>query len=361
MRAIVCIVAAAALLIAPGAARAAVPSDFVGIASEDVIAGSPAYRDATFKRHADTGIGLIRQTFSWASVEKRRGRFTFTRYDPFVAAAARQGIRILPILYEPPRFRSSRPRRRARRGVYPPRRFSDMGRFGAALARRYGRAGTFWKERPDVPRRPITAWQVWNEPNLRYYWPRGPSARQYTRLLAATAKGIKRVDRRAEIVTAGLADSRLRGSVPLRRFIAGMYRARGRRAFDTLAVNAYAINVAQLGSSLRRVRRLMNARRDRRARIWITELGWCDRGPRSRFCVGARRQARLIEQAFAYAGRRRARLRLRGLVYFTWKDGRRYPPLYQDFWALHTGLHRLDGTAKPAYTAFRRSVATLRR
>lgn len=341
-------------------APAAVPADFVGIASGDTFAGKGAYRNKALAAQADIGIGLLRQTFRWTSIEQSPGRYSFGAYDSYIGDTARHGISVLPILYEPPRFRSGAPRRRARRGVYPPKRYSDMGRFGAALARRYGPTGSFWAEHPELPRRPITAWQVWNEPNLRYYWPSGPSARQYTRLLKATGKAIKAVDPSAEIVTAGLADSHLRGSIPLKRFISGMYKARARGSFDTLALNAYAVNVAQLGAALRRVRRQMRSHGDRRP-IWITELGWCDRGPRSRFCVGARRQGRLIEQVFRYVGSQRTRLGLRGLVYFTWKDGSRYPPLYQDFWALHTGLHRRSGTAKPALAAFRRSVASLRR
>lgn len=348
------------LLATAGSASAAVPADFVGVASDDVFAGSTAYRDSTLSAEGRAGIGLIRRTFEWSTIERSPGTYSFANYDKYVADTARHGISILPILYQPPGFRSSAPRRHARHGVYPPKSYAAMGRFGAALASRYGSNGTFWTEHPEVPRRPITAWQVWNEPNLRYYWPRGPNAAQYTRLLKATGSAIKSVDPAAEIVTAGLADSHLRGTVSLKRFIAGMYRARARGAFDTLGLNAYAVNVAQLGASLRRVRRLMGSHGDR-SPIWITELGWCDRGPRSRFCVGARRQARLIGQAFAYVGRKRSSLRLRGLVYFTWKDGKRYPPLYQDFWALHSGLHRRNGSAKPAFAAFRRSVSRLRR
>jgi hypothetical protein len=358
-RLLVALLAALWLAAGAGSAQAAVPADFVGIASDDVFAGSAAYRDSNLRAEADTGIGLIRQTFNWSSIERTRGRYTFGSYDKYVEDTARHGISILPILYQPPSFRSSRPRRHARRGVYPPKHAADMGSFGAAVARRYGPSGSFWNEHPEVPRRPITAYQVWNEPNLRYYWPRGPSAAKYTRLLRATGKAIKAVDPAAEIVTAGLADSHLGGTVPLKRFISGMYRAGARGSFDTLALNAYAVNVKQLGASLRRVRRSMRARRDR-SPIWITELGWCDRGPRSRFCVGARRQGRLIEQAFSYVGKRRRSLGLRGLVYFTWKDSKPYPPLYQDFWALHSGLHRRSGAAKPAFAAFRRSVARLR-
>jgi hypothetical protein len=351
---------AVCLLWCAGAAAAGVPDDFVGVASDDVFAGSQAYRDSALSAERDTGIGLIRKTFTWSSIERSRGRFAFGSYDGYVGDAARHGIRLLPILYDPPRFRSSRPRRHARHGVYPPKRYSDMGRFGAAVARRYGPGGSFWSQHPEIPARPITAWQIWNEPNLRYYWPRGPSARQYTRLLRATGSAIKAVDPSAEIVTAGLADSHLRGTIPLRRYIAGIYGARGRGAFDTLGLNAYAVNVSQLGASLRGVRGIMRSHGDR-SPIWITELGWCDRGPRSRFCVGAGRQARLIDQAFRYVGSRRSSLGLRGLVYFTWKDSKPYPPLYQDFWALHSGLHRRSGSAKPAYAAFRGAVARLRR
>lgn len=111
---------------------------------------------------------------------------------------------------------------------------------------------------------------------------------------------------------------------------------------------------------LRGVRRIMDRRRDRRARIWITELGWCDKGPRHRFCVGARKQRSLIRSSLALIRKERRRLRLRGFVYYSWIDGRPYAPAYRDLWGLHTGLLRLDGRAKPAFTTFAREARRFR-
>ena len=105
----------------------------------------------------------------------------------------------------------------------------------------------------------------------------------------------------------------------------------------------------------------MNRHGDRRARIWLTELGWGDSGPRHRFVVGARGQAKRIGRSFRYLRRSRGRLRLRGVVYYSWRDGHPYPPRYKDMWGLHTGLLRVDGSPKPAYRAFRRAVEGLRR
>jgi len=352
-------VALAVIVPAPAGARAS--RDFVGLTSEDLIKRSSAYRQAALGDQASLGVGLIRQTFDWSQIERAPGKYRLKRYDRYVADAAQRGVEILPILFNPPSFRSSRPSRGARRGTYPPRDPQAMGRLGAVLARRYGPHGSLWAQRPALPRRPIGSWQVWNEPNLPVYWPRGPSARSYTRLLGATGRAIKRVDRRAEIVTAGLPDSRLRGAVSLRRFIAGIYRARGRRAFDTLAVNAYSRDSRELDRRMRSVRRSMNARGDRRARIWITEIGWCDKGARSRFCVGAGGQARRVESSLRLVAKRRQRLRLRGVVYYSWRDGRPYRPLFQNLWGLHTGLLTTSGVRKPAFAAFARGARALRR
>lgn len=347
-------------LAAPDAASAKAPRDFVGLVSEDVFAGDAAYRSANLSPQAAAGVGVLRQTFDWSQIETSPEHYDLSIYDAYVAAAAAHRIRILPILFNPPPFRSSRPARGARRGTYPPKRFADLGKLGAALVRRYGPKGTLWRERPDVPKLPIRAWQIWNEPNLPAYWPTGPSPRRYTALLRAAARAIKRVDRRAEIVTAGVPDSRMSKPLPYLRYIAGMYRAGARSAFDTLAINPYARNDRDLLKKLTAVRRLMNRNRDRRARIWATEIGWSDVGPPSPFRVGAAGQARRIARSLPLLARRRKRLGLRGFVYYSWRDSPPYAPSFTDFWGLHTGLRDINGEPKPAFFAFERAVGKLR-
>jgi hypothetical protein len=179
-------------------------------------------------------------------------------------------------------------------------------------------------------------------------------------MLRTVSRAIKRVDRRAHIVTAGLPDSKLSGTVPLRRFIDRMYAAKAARYFDSLALNPYARDHRQLARLLRSVRRQMNARRDRRGQIWITEIGWGDRGPKHRYIVGETGQATRIARSFALVRRQRTRLRLRGVVYFCWRDAAPYAPTFRDMWGLHTGLLDINGQPKEAFDAFRRQSQRLR-
>src|SRR5918999_235121 len=111
---------AAVLLLAlpAGAAAAKAPRGFVGVTAEDVFAGDAAYRTANLRAQAALGIQTIRQTFDWSTIERRRGRYDFSYHDDYVAQAAAHGVRILPVLFNPPRFH----RRSRGRAACPPRR-----------------------------------------------------------------------------------------------------------------------------------------------------------------------------------------------------------------------------------------------
>src|SRR4051794_18898497 len=302
------------------------------------------------------GIGITRQTFDWSQIEVKRGHYYLRAYDDYVANLANHGIRVLPVLFNPPRFR----RRSHGRSTCPPRSNKTMARFARVLVRRYGPRGSLWKTHPSVRKIPIRSWQIWGEASLPIYWCGKPSAKRYVKLLKTVGRAIKRSDRHAEIVSAGLPNSFLRSAVRLTKYLKQMYRAKAKRYFNTLAINSYAKNTRELSRLLRSVRRLMNRYHDRRAKIWITEIGWGDKGPKHRFIVGAKGQASRITRSLSYIARARRRLRLRGFVYFTWRDAKPYPPLYKDMWGLHTGLLTRSGSHKPAYAAFDRAVGRLR-
>jgi hypothetical protein len=269
---------------------------------------------------------------------------------------------VLPVLHNPPPFywRGS-----SQRPWCPPRQLSTMAEFARAAVRRYGPNGSLWRENPGAPSLPIRSWQIWNEPNLGIYWCNRPNPREYASMLRVVGKAIKSEDSGAKIVTAGLPDSKLKSAIPLDKFISRLYKARGKRYFDTLAINGYATNNAELSELLHRVRRHMNRKRDRRAGIWITEIGWGDGGPPHRYNVGSAGQAARIENSFRLFGKLGRKLRLRGVVYYSWRDHEPYPPKYNDMWGLHTGLLDLNGNPKPAYYAFGQAaaaaVAALRR
>lgn len=335
------------------------PGDFFGIVSEDAFANPGAYRTATLNRLARIGVGIVRQTFDWAAIERAPDQYDFTTYDSFVGSLAIRRMTVLPVLLDPPPFRSSKPKTGAAAGTYPPADYADMGRFAATLVRRYGPRGRFWKLHPELPKVPIRAWQVWNEPSLPAYWPAGPDPAQYTRLLEVVGHQIKRFDHRAEVVTAGIPDSRL--GIPFSDFVKGMYRAGARGSFDSLAIHPYSRDATGVAAAVEDARQIMDANGDRRSDIWVTELGWADAGPASSFTVGASGQAERISSVFRTLVRLRHQARLRGVVYFGWRDGAPYAPAFKDFWGLHTGLVDIKGNPKPALSAFAGAVATLRR
>jgi len=347
----------APLAMAPAARAAPVGRDFVGVTAEDVFAGDASYRTHNLEAQSALGIGLLRQTFDWAQIERAPGQYDLSYHDAYVLAAASHGMTILPILFDAPAFHA-RPSNGT--AACPPSNNASLAAYAQALVRRYGPGGTLWAERPDIAPLPIRSWQIWNEPNLRVYWCNRPSARQYVAMLRTVGTAIKRVDPGAQIVTAGLPDSKLSGTVPLRRFIDQMYRGGAARYFDSLAINSYARDHRELGRMLAAVRKQMNARRDRRGRIWITEIGWGDRGPKHRYVVGEKGQATRIAQSLALIRRQRGRLRLRGVVYFCWRDAPPYAPNFKDMWGLHTGLLDINGQPKQSFDVFGRQLQALR-
>jgi hypothetical protein len=345
----------AALALAPAAAGK-VSRDFVGITSEDVFAGDAGYRSQNLAAQSALGIGLIRQTFDWAQIEKAPGQYDLSYHDEYVAAAAAHGITILPILFRAPDFHLGR-----RHASYAcaPKSNASLTAFADVLVRRYGPNGSLWAERPGLRKLPIRSWQIWNEPNLAQYWCGRPKAKQYVAMLRTVGKAIKRADRKAHIVTAGLPPSLLGNAVRLPRYLNQMYKAKAAKYFDSLAINSYAKDHRQLARLLGSIRKLMNKRGDRRGRIWITELGWGDKGPKSRFVVGEAGQAKQIAKSLAFIKAKRKKLGLRGIVYFSWRDGRPYAPNFEDQWGLHTGLLDVNGTPKKAFQAFGQRLKAL--
>ncbi|HEX6712051.1 MAG TPA: hypothetical protein VF066_01655 [Thermoleophilaceae bacterium] len=318
------------LALAPPA-HADVPLSFVGLYDE----GTAGLAD-----QARLGVGIVRQPFDWSRVEESG----WSAYDDYVARAATAGVSVLPILVRRPE-------------LGPPSSRAAYAEFVGAAVHRYGPTGSFWIEHPDVPFLPVHAWQVWNEPNIPNWWRGGVSSRSYVRLLRAGAQAIRAADPGAEVVAAGLPNSKL--GVPFLDYLDQMYRAGARGVFDTLAIHPYSRDVGGVLALAERARVVMNRWHDR-ARLWITEFGWSTGGGASKFRVSERGQAdRIAGSLSALIAERRA-LRLRGFIFFRWQDAVAPPELGRDPWPLHTGLLEADGTPKPGFGAFARVVEALR-
>jgi hypothetical protein len=331
-------------------ATAALPHGFVGLYADDA--------SNQLAAQARTGVETVRQPLEWWRVERSPGRFDFSDYDDYVAAAAAAGVSVLPVLMGPPEFRSSRPAASRSHAMYPPASNAAFAAFVGAAVRRYGASGTFWTVNPGVPYLPIRSWQIWNEPNIPNFWRSGPDARQYVALLRAGAAAVRAADPSAEVVAAGLPNSKL--GVPFLDYLEQMYGAGAKGAFDTLAIHPYSRSVAGLLALAERARALMNRHGDR-SRLWITEFGWSTGGDASAFRVSERGQADRIAAAVSALVAQRRVLRLRGFVLFKWKDSVAPPALGGDPWPLHTGLLDAAGAPKRSFWIFARLVGALRR
>ena len=335
-------------------ATASVPADSVGVYSEELERANSPDHLAAAAAQRDARIGLVRQQFSWARIETSPGHLDFSVYDDVLTAAATAGVSILPVLMDPPAWRSTAPDSGRLRAMYPPRHVADMASLATALVGRYGPGGRFWVAHPELAPMPVRSWQVWNEPNIPAFWATGPDPSAYVELLDATGSAIRAADPAAEIVAAGLplADN----GIPIGTFLNGMYAAGARGTFDTLAIHPYASDALGVLQILWAARLQLDRLGDPDRPIWATEFGWSTDGPPVTITMSEAAQAATLRDAIGLMQRSRSALRLRGFVVFRWRDVT-LNPRQTDVWALHTGLVRADGSPKPALAALRDAVA----
>ncbi|HEY1358027.1 MAG TPA: beta-galactosidase [Thermoleophilaceae bacterium] len=262
------LVAASALPAAAAARRA--PQNFYGVSWDNSLNYRPQVdQERQWDLMASSGVESVRALFSWAVAQPSpHGQFDFSITDRLVARAAKRRIQLLPVVFEAPAWAQLN---RGRRNS-PPRRPRDYAAYLRALVSRYGPRGSFWSIRPDLPRRPVRAWQIWNEPDLKFYWNvrRGRAAawpKGYVKLLKAARKAIKSRDRGADVVLAGISEEPW---TQVRR----LYRLKARRLFDVVAIHPYNADVRTALTAVRLVRGVMRGGHDSRKPIWVTELGW---------------------------------------------------------------------------------------
>ena len=216
----------------------------------------------------------------------------------------------------------------------------------------------------------VTAYQVFNEPNLAYEWGEDvdeASAAAYARLLRAAYGGLKAGDPRALVVSAGLANGATAPSLNDLDYLRALYAAGARGTFDALATHPYGGNTppestACGGTCFRRAevqRQLMVAAGDAATPMWATELGWLhesdyDMGPVFEWHkVSAQQQADYLVRAYQYAEQHWPWM---GPMFVPthdhstamWCGGPCYPPTTAVHWF---SLLNPDRSARPAYLA----------
>jgi polysaccharide biosynthesis protein PslG len=354
------LVAAVLVAAAPSGetAKRHVPKRFFGMAFDGPIryAPPPVVR-RQFARMASSGVESARTVFSWANSEPRRGATDLSATDVEVREAAAHGISVLPVVIGAPRWA----RRYPSRASSPPAHAADYARFLRKLVRRYGPRGGFWAENPQVPKRPIREWQIWNEPSLRYQWYRSPRqsfgsvARAYGSLLRASYRVVKRADRQATVVLAGLTNA---SWVDLGTLFS---RGRIRRFFDVAAMNAYSPKTRNLLRIAALLRGALRRGGRGRAPLWVTEFTAPAARGRTRVPPGARTfvttdrgMAGLLRSAYRAFATRGHRLGVRRAYWYTWASSYRGGGAlgFFEFSGVTRYLHGRDQD-RPALSAYR--------
>jgi hypothetical protein len=338
--------------IAPAQARS-VPRDFYGtVLDGDLLSAPTTVLAGQWPSMASSGVESVRVVFSWADAQPLRGGpIDFTVTDQLVGGAAAHGIDVLPVVIYAPVWARLDPTE----GASPPANDADYTAYLQALVGRYGPGGSFWAENPQLPPHPIHAWQIWNEPQLRFQWSTPGYAAGYGALLRASYQALKAADPGSTVVLAGATD--LSWTV-----IEKLYKQGGIKGFfDVAAVHPYTATPPHVVKVVQLVRRVLKAHGDGRKPIWVTEVGF----PASKGRVSSHNTlqttpkvaAKRLTKTFSLlaAHRRDPRVLVGRVYWYTWAS----PYSGSDIFGF-SGLFRFDGgvtfTAQAQLGAYARSA-----
>jgi hypothetical protein len=322
--------------------RPAKGSGFFGIVPQTAV----TEKDAEYMKAG--GIEAIRSPLIWPGVQPtKRGPYNWAAFDPVVEEAARQGLSVLPFIIATPKWV-------AKKETTLPIQNSTQRReyvtFLRAVVERYGPGGQFWvehspatirreqkkeKEGPDyelpgaqlkpiAKPMPIKTWEIWNEANYFYFaYPVNPIA--YAKLLKLSTPVIKSAEPGAKVILTGLFGEPTAGAkrgMPAAEFLEKIYSVPGIKSyFDGVALHPYAIDSEQLEELVEEMHEVTVANRDR-VPLYITEMGW---GSQNDFHIdafehGVQGQVEELKAAYKYLLANRARLDLKQVYWFSWKD-----------------------------------------
>jgi hypothetical protein len=365
-----------ALAAVPAAADAgrSVPQGFVGM----VVEGPALEPNRANLAHEMTlmvrsGVETIRVVFPWGdeqpyanfqSVPQSKQHFyrnvngvptDFDYTDRIMALAAQRHIAILPVVWRAPSWGAAQPGNLGS----PPKNPDVYAQYAAALVNRYGPNGSFWAERPALPKMPIRTWQIWNEPNIGTFWSLQPFAANYVALLRTARQTILSLDPGARIAIAGLVNE---SWTALEQF----YQAGGQGLFDVMAVHPFTLKVGGVITILRKIRAVMAQHGDGAKPLTVTELAWPSAVGKVKrkwlrgFEVTVAQQAERVRDAYALLARWRLRLNIEQVDWYSWLRYDAFRTETFDYAGLrHISSHRFKIEDKPAAGAFKREALKL--
>jgi hypothetical protein len=296
-----------------------------------------------------------RVEFAWDLVERQQGQFTWTATDRKVLAAARQGIDVLGLAVRAPAWANGG----SADPFVPPARNADYAGYLRALVARYGPSGSLWAEHPEVARRPVRAWEIWNEPNLKNYFRKQPFAKPYAALLRSAYPAVKGADPGATVLMASMANYSWRDLAKLLSVPGPKLR------FDAAGAHPFSGRPSNALKIVRLNREALDHRGYGRVPLWLTELTWSSaKGKKTPLTQNWETteagQADRLREIYRLLLRDRRRLRLARVFWYTWATVDNGSPNSFDYSGLRAAVPGGGFRDKPSLGAFRAVVKAAR-
>jgi hypothetical protein len=222
------------------------------------------------------GVQIARVDAPWPAVEPQAPNlltghhYHWQQLDAIAAALAQEGIRWLPLIGQSAPWDASRwlpngtPDERS-----APRDPGQFAHFAALVAARYGPGGAFWAAHPTLPALPVSAVEIWNEPNTPEAWHPKPDARAYFTLYEEARAAIHNVAPAIEVLVGGLSN-------PASTYLEALYRAGGNQVglFDGVGLHAYGAIPKVVLDNVAATRQTLDAHGDIDLPLDLTEFGW---------------------------------------------------------------------------------------
>ncbi len=252
----------------------------------------------------------IKQTFAWQDISPNEGDWYFDISDRILEYAEPRNIELIVRLTDAPDWShpSLPPQAEAGYVDAPPDDLNDYAEYCGRVAERYkGR---------------ITAYQIWNEPNLNREWGnQPPDAERFVEMLRLCSEAIRAADPLAILISPGLSPTGQHDNIAHRddMYLQAMYNHGFQNYVDVVGVHAPGFAPPEYGpddaekdgrgrwATFRRVedlRKIMVANGDAARQMAILETGYTTdtQNPTySWFAVSEEEQAELLEQAYTYA------------------------------------------------------------
>lgn len=326
-------------------AAQAVPAKFWGVVPQTSLTSEQ------FERLGRGGVESVRVPLGWADLQPQSGgAINWGGVDDVVEKAARAGVDVLPTISGAPTWAVPTANVPGGGGTkaaaYLPTKGAAAAAWKSLLSEavaRYGPNGSFWASHPGVPVKPIRTWQIWNEPNFKYFVAK-PNPAEYGKLVKLSSSALKSVDPGAQVVLAGLF-SQPKGARYVRivrgkkkvvnrtnvnyfasYFLEQMYKANPgiKSKFAGVSLHPYTGTWKYLTPEIEEVRKVLTANGDARKGLFITELGWSSGPPKSdgtnSFAKGPAGQARELKLSFRLLKAKQRAWRIQRLYWFSVDD-----------------------------------------